>query len=202
MQVRLRNIRQLRRDEYRMTLDLIDPARGPWEQGDCVVQVDLLDAPGQHYSTARGLLKPALEQYRMAPNEPPTTSEARLLWDMREAVNYYIDRIFEGGLLCPSGPQGRRTQPTRRCTALTERTKRWTEADRSARSGDARGLSVRFLRDGAEAPLTIHRTTGLRPIRWRISVPWTRVPRLNRSPPLAPGRRRPRRGYCHRECRR
>jgi hypothetical protein len=63
-----------------MTLDLIDPARGPWEQGDCVVQVDLLDAPGQHYSTARGLLKPALEQYRMAPNEPPTTSEARLLW--------------------------------------------------------------------------------------------------------------------------
>ena len=45
MQVRLRNIRKVRRDEYRMTLDLIDPARGPWEQGDCVVQVDLLDAP-------------------------------------------------------------------------------------------------------------------------------------------------------------
>ena len=38
-----------------MTLDLIDPARGPWEQGDFVVQVDLLDAPGQHYSTARGV---------------------------------------------------------------------------------------------------------------------------------------------------
>jgi len=112
MQVRLRNIRQLRRDEYRMTLDLIDPARGPWEQGDCVVQVDLLDAPGQHYSTARGLLKPALEQYRMAPNEPPTTSEARLLWDMREAVNYYIDRIFEGGLLCPSGPQAKDDAPS------------------------------------------------------------------------------------------
>jgi len=35
----------------------------------------------------------------------------------------------------------------------------WIEADRSARSGDARGLSVPFLRDGAEAPLTIHRTT-------------------------------------------
>src|SRR6267378_537696 len=107
MQVRLRNIRKLRQDEYRMTLDLIDPARGPWEQGDCVVQVDLLDAPGQHYSTARGLVKPALEQYRMAPNEPPTTSEARLLWDMGEAVNYYIDRIFEAGLLCPSGPQAK-----------------------------------------------------------------------------------------------
>jgi len=112
MQVRLRNIRQLRRDEYRMTLDLIDPARGPWEQGDCVVQVDLLDAPGQHYSTARGLLKPALEQYRMAPNEPPTTSEARLLWDMGEAVNYYIDRIFEGGLLCPSWPQAKDDAPS------------------------------------------------------------------------------------------
>ncbi len=95
-----------------MTLDLIDPARGPWEQGDCVIQVDLLDAPGQHYSTARGLLKPALEQYRMAPNEPPTTSEARLLWDMGEAVNYYIDRIFEGGLLCPSGPQAKDDAPS------------------------------------------------------------------------------------------
>jgi len=35
----------------------------------------------------------------------------------------------------------------------------WIEADRSARSGDARGLSVPSLRDGAEAPLTIHRTT-------------------------------------------
>jgi len=35
----------------------------------------------------------------------------------------------------------------------------WIEADRSARSGGARGLSVPFLRDGAEAPLTIHRTT-------------------------------------------
>ncbi len=112
MHVRLRNIRKLRRDEYRMTLDLIDPARGSWEQGDCVVQVDLLDAPGQHYSTARGLLKPALEQYRMAPNEPPTTSEARLLWDMGEAANCYIDRIFEGGLLRPSGAQTKDYAPS------------------------------------------------------------------------------------------
>lgn len=35
----------------------------------------------------------------------------------------------------------------------------WIEADRSAPSDHARGLSVRFLRDGGEAPLTIHRTT-------------------------------------------
>jgi hypothetical protein len=104
MQVRLRHLRKLQRDEYRMTLDLIDPERGPWDQGDCVVQVDLLDAPAQHYSSARGLLKPALELYRMAPHESPATSEARLLWDIGEAVHRYVDRIFEAGLLCPSGP--------------------------------------------------------------------------------------------------
>src|SRR5712664_4246130 len=34
MQVRLRLLRKLRRDEYRMTLDLIDSERGPWDQGD------------------------------------------------------------------------------------------------------------------------------------------------------------------------
>src|SRR6266852_8346115 len=75
MQVRLRHLRKLRRDEYRMTLDLIDAERGPWDQGDCVVQIDLLDAPGQHASSARGLLKPALELYRLVPGEPPTTLE-------------------------------------------------------------------------------------------------------------------------------
>src|SRR5713101_6995854 len=191
MQVRLRNIRKLRQDEYRMTLDLIDPARGPWEQGDCVVQVDLLDAPGQHYSTARGLVKPALEQYRMAPNEPPTNVGSPASVGHGRGGELLHRPHFRGRpALSQRAPgQGRRTQPTRRCAVLTARTKRCTEADRSARSGDVRGLSVRFLRDGAEAPLTIHRTTALRPIRSRISVPWTRVPRLNRSPPLAPGSR-------------
>jgi hypothetical protein len=111
MQVRLRRIRRLRRDEYRMTLDLIDPERGPWHQGDSSVQVDLLDAPGQHYSTPRGLLKPAIELYRMTPDEPPTASEARLLWDMGEAVYRFVDRVFEGGLLCPSkAPAKKETQ--------------------------------------------------------------------------------------------
>lgn len=47
MQVRLRDLRRLRRDEYRMTLDLNDPERGPWDQSDCVVQLDLLDAPAR-----------------------------------------------------------------------------------------------------------------------------------------------------------
>jgi hypothetical protein len=42
------------------------------------VQIDLLDAPGQHASSARGLLKPALELYRLVPSEPPTTSAAPL----------------------------------------------------------------------------------------------------------------------------
>ncbi len=107
MQVRLRNLRKLRRDEYRMTLDLIDAERGPWDQGDCVVQIDLLDAPGQHASSARGLLKPALELYRLVPGEPPTTSESRLLWDIGEAVH----RIFDGGLLCPCGSRARDDAP-------------------------------------------------------------------------------------------
>ena len=111
MQVRLRHLRKLRRDEYRMTLDLIDAERGPWDQGDCVVQIDLLDAPGQHASSARGLLKPALELYRLVPGEPPTTSESRLLWDIGEAVHRYVDRIFDGGLLCPSGPRARDNAP-------------------------------------------------------------------------------------------
>lgn len=111
MQVRLRHLRKLRRDEYRMTLDLADPERGPWEPGDCVVQIDLLDAPGQHASSARGLLKPALELYRLAPGEPPTTSESRLLWDIGEAVHRYVDRLFEGGLLCPCGPRAKDDAP-------------------------------------------------------------------------------------------
>lgn len=85
MQVRLRHLRKLRCDEYRMTLDLIDPDRDAWDHGDCVV-IDLLDSPSQHASSARGLLKPALELYRLTPSEPPTTSESRLLWDIGEAV--------------------------------------------------------------------------------------------------------------------
>jgi hypothetical protein len=111
MQVRLRHLRKLRGDEYRMTLDLVDPERGPWEPGDCVVQMDLLDGPGQHYSCARGLLKPALELYRLAPGEPPTTSESRLLWDIGEAVHRYVDRIFDGGLLCPCSPRAKDDAP-------------------------------------------------------------------------------------------
>jgi hypothetical protein len=111
MQVRLRHLRKLRRDEYRMTLDLIDPELGPWEPGDCIVQIDLLDAPGQHASSARGLLKPALELYRLTPSEPPTTSESRLLWDIGEAVHRYVDRLFEGRLLCPCEPRARDNAP-------------------------------------------------------------------------------------------
>jgi hypothetical protein len=111
MQVRLRHLRKLRGDEYRMTLDLVDPERDPWDQGDCVVQIDLLDSPSQHASSARGLLKPALELYRLAPGEPPTTSEARLLWDIGEAVHRYVNRIFDGGLLCPSRPRARDDAP-------------------------------------------------------------------------------------------
>jgi hypothetical protein len=41
MLVRLRRATRTGPDTYRLTLDLIDPERGPWEAGDCVVRVDL-----------------------------------------------------------------------------------------------------------------------------------------------------------------
>lgn len=41
----------------------------------------------------------------------------------------------------------------------------WIEADRTASSDDAQGLSVCFLRAGGEAPLTIH----------RVTLPWASV---------------------------
>jgi hypothetical protein len=75
MQVRLRHLRRVRRDEYRMTLDLIDPERGPWEQGDCVVQIDLLDAPNQHCSSARGLLCPSGARTKDDAPGPPGDSQ-------------------------------------------------------------------------------------------------------------------------------
>lgn len=105
MVVRMRHVKKLTGRDFRLTLDVVDPERAPWDYGDCVVQIDLHDGLSDHFSNPRGLLKPAFEAYGLSPNERPVGVEARLLWDIGEAVHRYVDRIFEAGILCPfSGP--------------------------------------------------------------------------------------------------
>ena len=100
MFVRLKQLRRIAPDQYRLTLDVVDPEREAWEVGDCVVQMDLSDG-NAHRSLARGPLAPALALYRLSREEPPATAESRLLWEMGRAVNRYVDRIFEAGIICP-----------------------------------------------------------------------------------------------------
>lgn len=111
MLVRMRSIKKLSFRDYRLTLDVLDPQREPWDYGDAVVQVDLHDGMAQHLSTPRGLLKPAFELYRLSPEEPPESSEALLLWEIGQAVHRYIDRIFEAGILCPFRPPAKTDAP-------------------------------------------------------------------------------------------
>lgn len=113
MLVRMRSVKKISRDDYRLTLDVVDPEREPWDYGDCVVQVDLHDGMAQHLSLGRGILKPAFELYRMSPNEPPHGSEALILWEIGEAVHRYVDRIIEAGILCPFGPPAKADAPER-----------------------------------------------------------------------------------------
>ena len=101
MVVRMRHVKKLTGRDFRLTLDVVDPERAPWDYGDCVVQIDLHDGLGDHFSNPRGLLKPAFEAYGLSPKERPVSVEARLLWDIGEAVHRYVDRIFEAGILCP-----------------------------------------------------------------------------------------------------
>jgi len=100
MFVRLRQLRRLSRDQFRLTLDVVDTERDAWELGDCVVQMDLSDGPNAHRSLARGPLGPALDLYRLSREEPPATAESRLLWEMGRAVDRYVDRIFDAGIIC------------------------------------------------------------------------------------------------------
>jgi len=113
MLVRIRSLKKLSRHDYRLTLDVVDPERAPWDYGDSVVQIDLRDAMGQHLSSARGMLGPALELYRLSPEERPQTTEARILWDMGQAVHHYVDRIFQAGIICPFGPPAKADAPER-----------------------------------------------------------------------------------------
>jgi hypothetical protein len=109
----MRSLKKLSFRDYRLTLDVIDPERQPWDYGDAVVQVDLHDGMSEHLSTPRGLLKPAFELYRLSPAEAPEAGDARLLWEMGQAVHHYVERVFAAGLLCLSGPPAKADAPER-----------------------------------------------------------------------------------------
>lgn len=113
MVVRLRSIERLSPEEYRLALDVVDPGRSPWDYGDCLVQIDLIDTPHRHESVPRGILPPALELYRLSPDTPPKLVEARLLWEIGEAVYQYVGRLFEAGILCPFAVPSRSEAPER-----------------------------------------------------------------------------------------
>ena len=112
MLVRLRRATRTARDTFRVTLDLIDPDRPDWETGDCVVRLDVLDAP-KHEAVPRGPLAAALELYRLSRDERPAAADARLLWDMGQAVDAYVTRLFESGVLCPFSDRPKDEAPDR-----------------------------------------------------------------------------------------
>jgi hypothetical protein len=112
MYVRLREAERLSRQEYRLTLDVVDPEREDWDLGDCVVQIDLRDEPG-HSARPRGPLKPAIDLYRLCREEPPAASESRLLWEIGRTVHHYVDRLFDAGVVCPFSPRARDEAPER-----------------------------------------------------------------------------------------
>ena len=101
MFVRLRQARRLSPEKFRLTLDVVDPERRPWELGDCIVRVDLVHGSTRLLVCPRGILDPASELHRLSPAEPPTSTESRLLWEMARAVDQYVNRLFSAGILCP-----------------------------------------------------------------------------------------------------
>lgn len=48
-------------------------------------------------------MPPALKRdtYRLSPDQRPGPADAALLWDMGQAVDAYVTRLFEAGVLCP-----------------------------------------------------------------------------------------------------
>jgi hypothetical protein len=103
MHLRLRSIRRRSRTRYRLILDVADPGDAAWGDGDCRLRVDIVDRGGVHACQGRGLTRHALETYRLAPDDPPATSEARLLWEIGQVVHAYVGRLFAAGVLCPFG---------------------------------------------------------------------------------------------------
>jgi hypothetical protein len=95
-----------------VTRDLTDPDRADWETGDCVVRLDVLDAP-KHQAVPRGPLAATLELCRLSRDEHPAAADARLLWDMGQVVGAYVTRPFESGVLCPFSDRPKDEAPDR-----------------------------------------------------------------------------------------
>ena len=100
MFVRLKAMKKVSGKRYRLTLDVVDPERDHWDYGDCQVRVDLWDEPS-HRAEPRGPLAGAFEIYRLSPKDPPVGVEAKLLWDLGQAVDGFVDRLFAAGIVCP-----------------------------------------------------------------------------------------------------
>jgi hypothetical protein len=107
-----KSLKKVSRKQYRLTVDVIDPEGEHWDYGDCRLQVDLWDEPS-HRAQMRGPLATAFDLYRLAPKEPPTGVEAKLLWDIGEAVNGFVDRIFAAGIVCPFTAEATTDTPER-----------------------------------------------------------------------------------------
>lgn len=101
-----------RRKKSEKPLDLVDPDREEWETGDCVLRIDLLDAP-KHEAVPRGPLAPALELYRLSRDRRPEPADARLLLDIGQPVDAYVTRLFEAGVLCAFTEQPKNEAPER-----------------------------------------------------------------------------------------
>jgi hypothetical protein len=56
MLVRLRSVRRLSKEQFRLVLDLVDLERGDWGLGNCIGQVTVVDGPRRHTVQGRGAL--------------------------------------------------------------------------------------------------------------------------------------------------
>jgi hypothetical protein len=100
MFVRMKALKKISGKRYRLTLDVVDPERHHWDYGDCQVRVDLWDEPS-HRAQMRGPLTGACELYRLSPKDPPVGAEAKLLWEIGQAIDGFVDRLFAAGIVCP-----------------------------------------------------------------------------------------------------
>ncbi len=100
MLVRLRSVRRLSKEQFRLALDLVDLERGDW--GRATASARSPCSTGRAATPCRDAGPgPAIDLYQLCRNEPPEGTEARLLWDMGRAVCGYLDRLFAAGVFCP-----------------------------------------------------------------------------------------------------